>query len=144
MLLKSKARDSSLLKHIGKLSCTNLYNISVDPNAHSNFFSSLRPFNLERGDKDREIPMPLKPQSNSWSIPYPIGMQHCICNRREEGGITSHQSQVSSQSRGRMQAPNLAQELICLPHTSQAKGKPREGRNSSPWGSTGLVGSAST
>lgn len=88
--------------------------------------------------------MPLKPQSNSWSIPYPIGMQHCICNRREEGGITSHQSQVSSQSRGRMQAPNLAQELICLPHTSQAKGKPREGRNSSPWGSTGLVGSAST
>lgn len=112
MLLKSKAGDSSSLKHVGKLSCTNSHNISVNPNAHSYFFSSLRPFNLEGGDKDREMPMPVKPQSNSWSIPHPTGMQRCICNRREEGGITSLQTQVSSQSRGRMQAPNLAQELI--------------------------------
>lgn len=56
--------------------------------------------------------MPLKLQTNNWSIPHPTGMQHCICNRQEEAGIISQQTQVSSSYRGRMQAPNLAWELI--------------------------------
>lgn len=47
-----KQSESSLLKDVGKLSCTNLYNVSVNPNTHYYyFFSSSRPFNLEGGRK---------------------------------------------------------------------------------------------
>lgn len=68
MLLKSQAGDSSLLKHVGKLSCTNLYNVSVNPNAHSYFFSSLRPFNLE-GRRVRPHPAQRQGDANASQAP---------------------------------------------------------------------------
>lgn len=49
MLPKSKARESSLLKDVGKLSCTNAYNVSVNPNTYYDYFFFLTPFNMGGG-----------------------------------------------------------------------------------------------
>lgn len=81
-----KQSESSLLKDVGKLSCTNLYDVSVNPNTHYYyFFSSSRPFNLEGGKKDlilptdmKKMPMPLKPINNNRSVPDLAAMRRGI------------------------------------------------------------------